>query len=155
MIQLQIKSKNVHPRKYVVCGFESERQASSTKRKLILRWSQQWVCKLHCCLFDSTFMIIEMHSSMHGPLQNRNHCFACKLSIMASTLIGFINVKFRVMLFCAASLPVDYKGGLFFRLNCQVTKQTDTRSVQCIAIKQLYKTKYARCTAKQSVDSVS
>ena len=59
------------------------------------------------------------------------------------------------MLFCAASLPVDYKEGLFFQLNCQVTKQTDTRSVQCIAIKQLYKTKYARCTAKQSVDSVS
>ena len=63
------------------------------------------------------------------------------------TLIGFINVKFRVMLFCAASLPVDYKGGLSSRLNCQVTKQTDTRSVQCNAIKQLYKTKYAHCTA--------
>ena len=127
--------KNVHhQRKYVVFSFESKRQASSSKRKLMLRWSQQWVCKWHCCLFDSTFMIIEMHSSMHGPL-HRNYCLGCfSFHIMASTSIGFINVKFRVMLFCAASLPVDYKGGLFFRLNCQVTKKTDTRSVQCIAI---------------------
>ena len=29
---------------------------------------------------------------------------------------------FAIMLFCAALLTVDYKGGLFSGLNCQVTK---------------------------------